>query len=263
MELTGYLLSICAGLALGLVGGGGSILTVPILVYFFSMEPVLATTYSLFVVGITSLAGSISHFNQKNIHFRVGLLFGLPSLAAVFIMRRYIMPAIPYHLLEAGNYRITKPMLLMFVFSVLMIIAATAMIKKGKQDGGQEIVPYNRYQLMLHGFLVGIVTGFVGVGGGFMIIPSLVLLAKLPMKKAVGTSLMIMSISCLFGVLGDIFKHTPIDYPFLAVFCAFAVGGVFTGSFLSRYIKEAKLKTSFGWFVLAIGIFILINDFFI
>lgn len=257
MEIAGYVASILIGLSLGLIGGGGSILTVPILVYFFYVDPVLASTYSLFVVGITSSVGAFSHYQKGNVDFKLALIFGIPSLIAVFTMRKWIMPLIPIDLFKIGNFELTKPTLLMLIFAVLMIIASVSMIRKNKKTAAD--TPVNYYKLFFQSILIGIITGFVGVGGGFLIIPSLVVFARLPMKKAVGTSLMIMTLSSLLGVLGDVSRHEPIDYIFLSSFSAFAIIGILFGSYLTRYIQENKLRPAFGWFVLVMGFFVLIS----
>ncbi|MDB4925360.1 sulfite exporter TauE/SafE family protein [Mucilaginibacter sp.] len=258
MEITGYAAAILIGLSLGLIGGGGSILTVPILVYFFRVDPVMATTYSLFVVGLTSSAGAISHYRKNNVNLKIALLFGIPSLIAVFVMRKWVMPAMPHLLLNIGSFELTKSVLLMLVFAILMVAASVSMIRKKKEIlASDSQLSYNK--LVIQSIIVGIITGFVGVVGGFLIIPSLVLFAGLPMKKAVGTSLMVMTISSLLGVLGDISRHAPINYSFLIMFSAFAIAGIIMGSYLIKHINDAKLKPAFGWFVLAMGLFVLIT----
>ena len=258
METIGYTASVFIGLSLGLIGGGGSILTVPILVYFFAIDPVLATTYSLFVVGLTSSAGAISHYKKGNVNLKIAFLFGIPSLIAVFIMRKWVMPPMPHHLIYIGRYELTKSGLLMLVFALLMLAASFSMIRKlWGEDQIEKENQINYLKLILQGIVVGAITGFVGVGGGFLIIPSLVLFARLPMKKAVGTSLMVMTISSLLGVMGDISRHVPINYSFLLVFTAFAVIGIIAGSYLTKYINNSKLKPAFGWFVLLMGVFVL------
>lgn len=243
---------------MGLIGGGGSILTVPILVYFFNIDPVLATTYSLFVVGITSLVGAISHYRKGNVNQNIALLFGIPSLLAVFIMRKSVMPAVPHHLLNLGHFELTKGVLLMLLFALLMLAASASMIKKNKPDP-ETMHSINYKKLILQSIFVGTITGFVGVGGGFLIIPSLVLFAGLPMKKAVETSLVIMTISSLLGVLGDVGRHLPVHYSFLLRFSAFAIAGIIVGSYLNKHLSDTKLKPAFGWFVLSMGIFVLIS----
>jgi uncharacterized membrane protein YfcA len=258
VEIAGFAAAVLIGISLGLIGGGGSILTVPILVYIFAIDPVLATTYSLFVVGITSTAGAISHYLKGNVNFKIAFIFGIPSLAAVFIMRKWIMPAVPLHLMNIGQFQLTKSTLLMLVFAALMLAASLSMIRKTKTKVPTENHT-NYLKLILQGIMVGIITGFVGVGGGFLIIPSLVLFAGLPMKKAVGTSLMVMTISSLLGVLGDVSIHASINYPFLLQFSGFAIAGIIIGSYLTKYIHDTKLKPAFGWFVLFMGVFVLIS----
>jgi uncharacterized membrane protein YfcA len=258
VEVAGYAAAILVGLSLGLIGGGGSILTVPILVYFFKIDPVMATTYSLFVVGFTSSAGAVSHYQKGNVNFKVALIFGIPSLLAVFVMRKWVMPVMPHHLLNIGAFELTKSIFIMLVFSVLMLAASISMTRK-KMKILTDKSNLNYTKLIIQSIIVGIITGFVGVGGGFLIIPSLVLFANLPIKKAVGTSLMVMTISSLLGVLGDVSRHALIDYTFLVEFSAFAVGGIITGSYLIKYVNDTKLKPAFGWFVLVMGIFVLIT----
>jgi hypothetical protein len=256
--MVGYLLSIFIGLSLGLIGGGGSILTIPILVYCFNVDPVIASTYSLFVVGITSMAGALSHYQKGNVNMEVAVLFGIPSLIAVFIMRKWVMPMMPLHLISIGGHQLTKPVLLMTVFAIIMVIASVSMIRKRREVVTDH--PCTNYKrLVLLSVFVGTITGFVGIGGGFIIIPSLILFAGLPMKKAVGTSLTIMTISSLIGVLGDVSRHEPINYAFLATFSAFAVAGIIVGCYLTKYIHDARLKPVFGWFVLCIGVVVLFS----
>jgi len=271
--LAGYIASIGIGLSLGLIGGGGSILTIPILVWFFHIDPVLASTYSLFVVGFTSLAGSISHFRKGNVNVSLSLILGIPSLIVIFIMRKWIMPALPEHITTIGRFELTRPVLLMLVFACLMLTASILMIRKTAPPAKSSQMPTAAHnpqppngpppaslpRLIGLSLLIGAITGFVGVGGGFLIIPSLVLFARLPMKTAVGTSLLIMTLSSLLGVLGDISRPIAIDYSFLSTFSAFAVTGVLAGSYLNKYVNDIRLKPLFGWFVLSMGIAVLIN----
>ncbi|AMR30162.1 permease [Mucilaginibacter sp. PAMC 26640] len=258
MEIAGYVAAILIGLSLGIIGGGGSILTVPILVYFFGIDPVLATTYSLFVVGLTSSAGALSYYQKGNVSFKIALLFGLPSLVSILIMRKWVLPAIPIHLFAIGSFELTKPELLMLTFAGLMVAAAVTMI--WNDNGNIALKPQLHHaKLVMQSIIVGVVTGFVGVGGGFLIIPSLILFAGLPMKKAVGTSLMVMTISSLLAVLGDLSRHVPVNYSFILLFSAFAITGIILGSYFTKYINDAKLKPAFGWFVLIMGGFVLVT----
>jgi len=260
MVVVGYAAALGIGLSLGLIGGGGSILTVPILVYLFHIDPVQATTYSLFVVGFTSLAGAYSYGRKGNIQYKTALIFGVPSLIAVFIMRKWVMPAIPVHITAFGTWAISKSFLLMMIFALLMVLASISMIRNKQPVERVNGNPGLSGQLAFQGILVGLVTGFVGVGGGFLIIPSLVLLAGLPMKKAVGTSLLIMTISSLLGVMGDVTGKISIDYTLLGIFTALAIAGILVGSHLSSVIQDTHLKPIFGWFVLIMGVYIFIHS---
>lgn len=263
MYLLGYLASIFIGLALGLVGGGGSILTVPVLVYLLGVDPVLATAYSLFVVGATSVVGSVSYFRQGLVDVPTAILFGLPSIAAVYLTRAYLVPAIPEQVLQLGSFVIDRSMLLMLLFAVLMLAASIGMIrpsKKSDQKPSKSRQGGSRYLLiLLEGAVVGTLTGLVGAGGGFLIIPALVLLGSLPMKQAVGTSLVIISAKSLLGFLGER-DLVGLDWSMLLSVTAFAIGGIFVGMKLARRIDGAKLKPAFGWFVLIMGLYIILKE---
>jgi uncharacterized protein len=276
MEIIGYIGAVVMGLSLGLIGGGGSILTVPILVYLFQVDAVLATAYSLFIVGLTSLVGSVSHVRLGNVHWRTAIVFGIPSIISVFLTRSYLVPRIPDPIMTFGQdpsggatLVITKSVGLLLLFAVIMVMAAYSMIKPAKKSGdntlekAEDVQPQFNYPLILaEGAIVGLVTGLVGAGGGFLIIPALVLLAKLPMKQAVGTSLMIIAAKSLIGFVGDMRGNEVIDWSFLGVFSSIAVVGILLGSWLSKRIPGEKLKPAFGWFVLVMGTYIIIKELF-
>ncbi len=262
MEVFGYAASVIMGLLLGLIGGGGSILTVPILVYLFGVDPVLATAYSLFVVGLTSLAGSFSHFRAGNVRLKTALVFGLPSIAAVYAVRKFAVPYIPDPVFQAGQLVVAKGTLLMVLFAVLMLGASYSMISPARPGKEKSENNTNYPLIFVEGLVVGGLTGLVGAGGGFLIIPALVLLAGLPMKQAVGTSLVIIALKSLIGFTGDLGAGQPIDYGFMLLFSAFAIVGILAGSYLSRYISNEKLKPAFGWFVLIMGVYIVIKEVF-
>lgn len=258
MEILGYIGAVFMGLSLGLIGGGGSILTVPILVYLFSVDAVLATAYSLFIVGLTSLVGSFSHTRMGNIHWRTAIVFGIPSILAVYATRAWLVPAIPDPIIATSSFVVSKPMGILILFALLMVAAAYSMIRKGRPSVAVEgEVRFNYPLIFLEGIVVGTLTGIVGAGGGFLIIPALVLLAKLPMKQAVGTSLIIIAAKSLIGFTGDLKGDTVIDWSFLLVFSAVAIGGILLGSFLSKHVPNEKLKPAFGYFVLVMGIYII------
>jgi len=262
MEIIGYIASILIGISLGLIGSGGSILTVPVLVYLFSVDAVSATAYSLFIVGFTAAIGSIAYLKKGLVNIKTAVVFGIPSIIDVFFTRAYIVPAIPKEVFSVGNFIVTKSILMLLLFAILMIAASFSMIKKNKQkenelkEGQQQ---FNYPMILLEGLLVGIVTGLVGAGGGFLIIPALVLLSKLPMKEAVGTSLVIIAAKSLIGFFGES-NETLIDWSLLMIISIVATSGIFIGMFLSKKIDGAKLKPLFGWFVLVMGVYIIIKE---
>ncbi len=260
MEIFGYVASIVMGLSLGLIGGGGSILTVPILVYLFGVDPVLSTAYSLFVVGLTSAVGSFSHFKKGNVHLKTALIFGLPSIIAVYSVRKFIMPIIPDPVFTLGSTGISKSVAVLVLFAILMLLASITMIRKQTVKEHQGGIAYNYPLIFAEGILVGGITGLVGAGGGFLIIPALVLLAGLPMKQAVGTSLLIIALKSLIGFTGDLGSGLEIDYKFMLFFSGFAMVGILVGSYLTRYIPNEKLKPAFGWFVMVMAIYILVKE---
>lgn len=259
--LLGLLASLVIGLSLGLIGGGGSILTVPVLVYLFSVEPVQATAYSLFIVGLTSAVGAYPKYKEGLVNVKTALLFGAPSIVTVFLTRKWIVPNIPAELFSVGSFVLTKSLLLMLLFAILMVAASFSMIRDPKKKSS-DVKPggsFNYPLILAEGAIVGLLTGLVGAGGGFLIIPALVLLTGLPMKQAVGTSLLIIAAKSLIGFTGDLSQQT-IDWTLLMSISAMAVAGIFIGNSLSRKIDGNKLKKGFGWFVLAMGLYILIKE---
>lgn len=266
MVITGYLASALIGVSLGLIGGGGSILTVPVLVYLFGVEPVMATAYSLFIVGVTSLVGSMPKYLDHEVNLKTAFIFGLPSIAAVYATRAWVVPIIPDPVFTVGTLVVSKAMLLMLLFAGLMIPVALSMIRSREQaaeaeatDGSEVKQHFNYKMILLEGTVVGALTGLVGAGGGFLIIPALVLFSGLPMKQAVGTSLLIIAAKSLFGFLGDASQYH-LNWWLLASVTVLAVVGIFLGNRLSKYIDGEKLKKGFGWFVLAMGIYIITKE---
>lgn len=263
MELIGYLGALVIGLTLGLLGGGGSILAVPLFVYVLGISPITATAYSLFVVGATSLIGTISKSQQNLVDFRTGIVFGIPALITVYLTRKFIIPSIPETLFTVSEFPITRDLFIMLLFSILMLAASISMIRgrneKGSNESPSEKKTFNYPLIILEGVIVGILTGLVGAGGGFLIIPALVLFAKLPMKIAVGTSLFIVTLKSLIGFIGDV-ENLVIEWNFLLIFTGISILGILIGVYASRFISNAVLKKSFGWFVLLMAIFILFKE---
>ena len=264
MEAIGYFASALIGISLGLIGGGGSILTVPVLVYLFGVDPVLASSYSLFIVGSTSLVGSFPKYKEGFVNLQTAFIFGVPAVLAVFITRAYLVPVIPNPVFSIGNLVVSKPMFVMGIFATLMVFAAYSMIrdKRNNDKSAETAAPqkFNYTMILMEGAVVGMLTGLVGAGGGFLIIPALVLFCKLPMKQAVGTSLVIIAAKSLIGFTGDL-SHYELDWMLLGTITALAIFGIFIGNRLSHHVDGIKLKKGFGWFVLVMGVYILIKEF--
>lgn len=261
MEILGYLAAIIVGLSLGLIGGGGSILTVPILVYLFGTEASeFAPAYSLFIVGSTSLVGSIQKYREGLTDIRTFLVFGIPAIITVYFTRHSLVPSIPDEI-ALGSFMLSKRLLVMGLFAILMLAASISMIRGGKkaEPETEGELKYNYPLILVEGVVVGILTGLVGAGGGFLIIPALVKFSGLSMKKAVGTSLLIIAAKSLFGFIGDA-QRLEIEWGFLLIITALAIAGIFAGNLLSRKIAGNKLKAGFGWFVLIMGLLILIKE---
>ncbi|MDP4264607.1 MAG: sulfite exporter TauE/SafE family protein [Bacteroidota bacterium] len=265
MEIIGYIASILIGISLGLVGSGGSVLTVPVLVYLMNINPLLATTSSLFIVGSTSLVGGLRAYSKKMVAFKAVIEFGIPSIFSIFITRHYILPALPSHLFTIGSIVISKDMFLMIAFAIFMIAASVSMIRhkhKEPPPGQTGKQPARILSFIALGLFVGVITGFLGAGGGFLIIPSLVLFLKLPMKISIGTSLFIIGINSLLGFLFSL-NQFEYNWPTLLTVTALAIAGIFIGSRFADKIPGISLRKGFGWFILAMGIYIIIKEGFI
>lgn len=260
MELLGYAACILIGVILGILGGGGSILSIPILVYLLHIDVVMASAYSLFIVGITSFVGSIPKYKKHLVNLRTGFFFGLPSIASIFITRKWIVPAIPEVVYQTESFTLTKRVLILGVFAVLMILASVSMIR-GRKEITTDNHRFRVVLVVLEGIIIGFLTGLVGAGGGFLIIPALVLLTGLPFKTAVGTSLFIIAINSLVGFLGDVLNYS-MDWVLLLSVTALSVLGILIGDRVSKKIPARILRKSFGWFVLIMGCWILFVELF-
>jgi len=260
MEFFAYLVSALIGISLGLIGAGGSILTVPVLVYLFGINPLLATSYSLFIVGSTSLMGALDQYRKGFTSIKTALLFGTSSITTVFLIRKLVIPQLPENLGKIGSFMLTEHILTMVLFALLMIAASIAMIgNSSKNMEPANVQKINLPKLLGYGVAVGMTTGFLGAGGGFLLIPTLVLLVGLSMKQAIGTSLLIIALNSLIGFTGDL-GHFKIDWPFLLSITGIAIAGVFVGGALNKKFDGQKLKKGFGWFVLVMGIFIILKE---
>jgi len=262
VEILGYIAAVLIGISLGLIGAGGSILTIPVLVYLLGIAPIHATSYSLFIVGISATIGVFRYLKNNLVCIRTVFVFGIPSVISIFITRKYLLHKIPSVILTIGDFEITKNIGLMLLLAILMIIASYSMIKKPsiiRVDPQVNNTQYRYFLIFQQGIIVGLLVGLVGAGGGFLIIPALVMLAKLPMKKAVGTSLAIVSLNSIIGFLSDFGVHQ-FNWNFLMLFTALAIVGIIMGSYFSKFVSGAKLKPLFGWFILLMGSYIIIKE---
>jgi uncharacterized membrane protein YfcA len=260
--ILGYLAAVSVGLTLGILGAGGAILTVPIMVYLLDVNPVQATVYSLFIVGTTTFIGSISYIKKGLINFKTSLSFAIPSLISIFTTRKFILPAIPLELYNDGSFIFTKDTFVISLFAVIMLLSSFSMIRGGvKENAAGRIMHTRDYVfLVVYGLAVGLITGMVGAGGGFLIVPALVLIAKIPVKEAIGTSLIIISMNSISGFIGDLTGDYVIDWELLLIFLALSTAGILIGSYLVKFISPKRLKLGFGWFVLFMGCYILIKE---
>lgn len=260
-QILGYAASLIAGVIMGLIGGGGSILTVPILVYLLAYNPVVATAYSLFVVGATSTIGAFQSLRRGLVDYRAAIIFAIPSIIGVYLTRKYLVPALPDIMFTVADFNVTSGIFIMLVFAVVILLASISMIfkKANSIDDDEPDTNYNIFKVLVLGLVTGVISGFVGAGGGFLNIPVLVFFIRLPMKTAIGTSLFIISIKSLIGFLGDI-EHIDIDWAFLVKFTLFSIVGILIGIYLSKFIDGKKLKKGFGFFTLIMGAYIILKE---
>lgn len=261
MEILGYIAALFAGLSLGVIGGGGSILMVPILVYLFKVPTVMATSYSLFIVGLASLAGALNNYKKGFVELRIAILFGITSISTVFITRKYLLPSIPDLIYSNEHITITKSLAMMVFFALLMLGASISMIA-GRKEPDSSNKSKSWLPLVLMGAVIGLITGFSGAGGGFLIIPALIYMVGMKIKPAIGTSLTIIAMNSLLGFTGDI-GSLNIRWEFLLTLSAVAIAGIIVGGFISKYFNGKQLKKMFGWFILAMGSFILVQQLFL
>jgi len=266
MELIiGLILALIIGITLGLIGGGGSILTVPVFVYIMGIPPVEATAYSLFVVGVTSAAGAVGYQRLELIAWRTGLLFAIPSLIAVFLVRAFVLPAIPIEMGAMIGMSFPRDTFIMVLFALIMALASFTMIRDSVQITPKEDLGSLKKSLiiMAEGLGVGAITGLVGAGGGFLIIPALVILMGMSMRMAVGTSLMIIAIKSILGFTGDILVLPDIQWNLILQFTGMALIGVWLGMRLSLEVPSQGLKKGFGYFVAVMALLILATELFL
>lgn len=259
MLIVGYFLAILIGMILGLVGGGGSMLTLPLLVYVFKVDIILATGYTMFIVGLTSAVGSFTYIKNGWVDVKKAMAFGIPSIIVVFVVRNWVVPEIPEVLISTDEFQLSQQSFIMLFFALLMLVASVMMIKKTKPIESMADASMNLKMIVVNGVVVGGVSGFVGAGGGFLIIPALVIFSNLPMREAIGTSLVIITANSIVGFMGE-FGNQNLDWYLLMSVTLATVIGIFVGIKVSSKIDGAKLKPAFGWFVLVMGAYIIIKE---
>jgi uncharacterized membrane protein YfcA len=259
VEYIGYLAAVVMGIVLGAIGGGGSILTVPILVYLFGQDASIATGYSLLIVGLTATYGAISYYRQGLIDIKAAITFAIPSIIAVYLTRAFLMPAIPDVILSSP-FVIEKNTFIMVSFALLMLLSAYMMLTRNNSEMKTSGVKHNPLLIVLEGAVVGVATGILGAGGGFLIIPALVILMGMEMKKAVGASLLIISLKSLIGFTGDLQAGISLDWLLIGKLVAFTLVGMWIATKIANKVESSKLQKGFGLFTLAIAIFILFTE---
>ncbi|MFY7788101.1 MAG: sulfite exporter TauE/SafE family protein [Thermoflexibacteraceae bacterium] len=259
-ELVIYVLAIVIGIFFGLLGGSGSLLTLPILVYVANLSPTIATTYSLFTVGVTSLVGLWSYYRRGLVHLPSAIPFALPSFIGVFTVRKFLYPILPDYLVSIGNFSLYKPTAIMLLFNILMFLAAISMVISTKNDEWLQKNKLYRYRVWFGGLMVGVLTSLVGAGGSFLIIPALVFLVRVPMKLAIGTSLLIVCLNSFIGFSSDWWNGTPIDWYFLGLFSSMSAIGIFVGVYLNNTFSGVRLRKVFGYVLVCMSFAILMKE---
>jgi uncharacterized protein len=256
--------SFTIGLSLGLIGAGGSILTIPAFVYILRIDPLTSAVYSMFVVGACSLVGGIRSLYSRLVDLRVAALFGIASILGVLASRRAIFPLIPDPFVSFAGLRFSKSIVFMLCLSLLMFMAAVRILRPSREAPHKNLQPGDRKpgRLVLQGLVVGLITGLLGIGGGFLIVPALHLWARLPMKNAIGTTLLIIAVNSLFSFLNS-YATVAIDWGLLAQFCMGSTLGILIGSLIGERVSGNGLRRIFGWFVLGISFFIVFKQFFL
>ena len=253
-EFTAYAASFAIGISLGLIGAGGSILTIPVFVYVLKKDPLSSGVYSMFVVGVSAMAGSIQSMINKVVDLKTAIMFGAPSIVGVFVARKFIFPSIPAEFSIIGSLTVSKEILFMLCFAALMFLAAIKMLRPLHVEEPSAAKP-SVVPLLLRGLLVGIITGLLGIGGGFLIVPALYLWARLPVKQAIGTALLVIATNSLFSFLTS-YSSTNIEWTLLTRFSIGAVIGIAIGTSLSKKCSGDQLKKVFAFFILAISVYI-------
>lgn len=262
MEVLGFTISVLMGVSLGLLGGGGSIFAVPVLVYIFGIDATHSSMYSNFMVGITAGIGFYGYYLRNLICFKSALGFLLPALTSLFWFKEFLIPQFPDTFQVFNIQPVSKSSLILIITGLLMIIASIRMFSKNENKGINRSNEVKPVYLNLSGMVIGGLSAFIGIGGGFLIVPALAVFAKLPMKKAIGTALFIILLKSIMGFLID-FNQYQFDWTFLIKFSAFGMVGMLAGIYLSGLVSNEKLKKGFAWLIFGVGSMVLIKELFI
>jgi len=260
MEIAGYISAIGIGIVLGLMGSGGGILTLPLLVYLFHIDALTAATYTFFIIGVTSLAGLGSYYRSGDVCMRSAVALGIPSVSAVYFTRSYLLPTIPAELMEIQGFVITKSSFLALLFAVVMLLASRSMIgARQTANTASPALRRNYFRVILEGCCIGTVCGLIGVGGGFLIIPALVLFGKLSMKKAVGTSLSVIAVQSFIGFLSSE-ERSGINWNFLILMSVISIAGIMIGVSLSRKVDGKMLQPLLGYAMMLMSLWMIVKE---
>lgn len=259
--LTGFI-SFLMGITLGVFGAGGSILTVPILVYLLHYPPTEATHYSLLVVGIVSAVGVTRQWSKSSFRLGHAAVFAFPAMIAMYLVKKVVLPSIPERIEIGALITFTNNQLVMAAFAVVMMLAAVSMIlgKGSSVDGENETGQKKKVLLALTGLAVGAVSGFVGAGGGFLIVPALIFFGGFPIKEASQASLFVIAVNSLWGFAVGTAAWATIPYQTLFGIIALAIVGMMIGLRLQARLPAERLKPAFGYFVLLMGTYILLSS---
>lgn len=237
-------IAVAIGVSLGLIGAGGAIVAVPALVYIGAIDPRLASGYALFMVAVSSGIAALQHIRQRTVDVEAILAFGSTTIVSILLVRRFLAPMVP-------------PKVQMIAFGCILLVAAIRMLRTGAPPSNTS----RRPELLAgYGAIIGTISGILGVGGGFLMTPALVLWAGLDMKRAVATSLVLISVNSAVGVAADMWAGTTYDWPLVLGFTGLTTAGILSGTLASRRIDGSTLRQGFGWLVLAIGLAVLIKE---
>lgn len=259
--MLGYTGAFVTGLTLGLLGGGGALMSIPVLVYFFHIDAAIATGYSLFLVGITALSGAFQNLRKGLIDYNAAVWCGVPSIMAVYVIRRFVVHNIPEVIFSTPFFTLDRHHLILSVLTLVMLVAGYKMIGSSTTETENTRPGVNRVLLVAYALAIGLFLGLVGAGGGFLMVPALVYFANLSMKKAVGTSLVLVSVNSFIGFMGDVHSNQLPDWFFLLTFSAFSIAGMLMGQSVAHRVNNEQLKRYFGWFMLLVALFIVVKEF--